>query len=113
MQTPRTLSAGRPYVSARSNFPSTSGEGEGAPGGAPLPVVEVERAAPGPPAPSNVAGRRNLRNFVSRPAPTDFETWKQAEAALQAGVTVQQLVEREFRRSVGPLAVRCALCAVR
>jgi hypothetical protein len=58
--------------------------------------------------PPTVAGRRNLRNFQSRPPPTDLETWRQAQAALQAGLTTKQLVQREFERNFGPECVRCA-----
>jgi hypothetical protein len=67
-------------------------------------------------APDTVAGRRNLRNFESRPPATDFETWRQAEAALQGGVSTKQLVQREFERDFGPECVQCApprlACAV-
>ena len=58
--------------------------------------------------PATIAGRRNLRNFESRPPPTDFETWKQSEAALQAGISTKQMVQREFERNFGPDCVQCA-----
>ena len=34
--------------------------------------------------------------YVAR---TDFDTWAQAEAAIQAGVSVEELVRREFTRT--------------
>lgn len=58
--------------------------------------------------PASISGRRNLRNFESRPPPTDFETWKQAETALQAGLSVKHIVASEFNRSFGGDAVACA-----
>eukprot|EP00892_Ulva_mutabilis_P005047 jgi/Ulvmu1/2914/UM147_0012.1 len=48
-----------------------------------------------------ITGRRNLRNFRFRKARTDFETWEQAEAAIQNGVSVEELVRREFARDFG------------
>jgi hypothetical protein len=54
-----------------------------------------------------VAGRRNLRNWRFEKPRTDFEVWEQAENALQNGVTVQELVRREFANSLGPQSVRC------
>jgi hypothetical protein len=56
-----------------------------------------------------IAGRRNLRNWRFEKPRTDFEIWKQAENALQNGVTVQELVRREFTNSLGPQSVRCVL----
>jgi hypothetical protein len=58
--------------------------------------------------PPNVAGRRNLRYFESRPPATDFETWQQAETALQSCLSVKELVHREFVRDFGPDSVQCA-----
>lgn len=48
-----------------------------------------------------ITGRRNLRNFRFHKARTDFQTWEQAEAALQNGVSVEELVRREFARTYG------------
>lgn len=74
--------------------------------------IEVGQAAEGVAAhstpPPTVAGRRNLRYFESRPPPTDFETWEQAETALQAGVSMPELVKREFVRDFGPDVITCA-----
>lgn len=55
-----------------------------------------------------ITGRRNLRNFKFRKARTDFETWEQAESALQNGVSVEELVRREFVRTLGEGEVQCA-----
>lgn len=55
-----------------------------------------------------ITGRRNIRNFRFRKARTDFETWEQAEAALQNGVSVEELVRREFARDFGEDQVQCA-----
>jgi hypothetical protein len=57
------------------------------------------------PKPTSIAGRRNLRNFHMRMPATDFETWKQAEEALSHGVTVHELVRREFSRDFGDDAI--------
>ena len=55
-----------------------------------------------------IAGRRNLRNYRFQKPRTDFQTWEQAESALQNGVSVQELVRREFTSDFGPQSVRCA-----
>jgi hypothetical protein len=91
LQTPRASSSneGGPFASGIEHGPQDSAH---------------EASAPPP---ATVAGRRNLRNFQSRPPPTDFETWKQAEVALQSGLTVKQLVTREFERNFGPDSVQC------
>lgn len=54
-----------------------------------------------------ITGRRNLRNFRFHKARTDFQTWEQAEAALQNGVSVEELVRREFARTYGEDQVQC------
>jgi hypothetical protein len=111
VQAPSSAGAESVFVSANSNLPSMSQMSTGVPSngdpvGQAVPGSQMlERSRP-PPPPSSIAGRRNLRNWTSRPAPTDFETWAQAEHALQSGVTVKQLVEREMTRSLGPDQVR-------
>lgn len=55
-----------------------------------------------------ITGRRNLRNFKFQKPRTDFETWDQAESALQNGVTVEELVRREFVRTLGEDQVQYA-----
>lgn len=61
--------------------------------------------------PVDISRRRNLRNFESRRPATDFEVWRQAEEALQKGLSVPELVKREFERTLGPGSVECAtLC---
>jgi hypothetical protein len=58
--------------------------------------------------PPNISGRRNLRYFGSRPPATDFNTWQQAETALQSGISIKELVRREFIRDFGADSVQCA-----
>jgi hypothetical protein len=59
------------------------------------------------PPPQNIAQRRELRNFESRDAPTDFETWQQAENALGRGHSVRDIVHREIARNFGGAEVQC------
>jgi hypothetical protein len=113
VQAPSGTGAESVFVSAHSNLPSMSQMSAGVPSngdpvGLPVPGAHMLERSGAPPPPSSIAGRRNLRNWTSRPAPTDFETWSQAEHALQSGVTVKQLVEREMARSLGPDQVRFA-----
>ena len=58
--------------------------------------------------PVDISRRRNLRNYESRRPATDFEVWRQAEEALQKGVSIPELVKREFERTLGPGSVECA-----
>ena len=67
----------------------------GVPGGLAEPPGDIER-------------RRNLGNFAERPPFTDFEVWRQAEEALQGGVSVPELVRRELQRTLGEDCVECA-----
>lgn len=63
------------------------------------------------PPPSDISERRVLANYEPHPPPTDFEPWQQAESAIHSGVTVHDLVRREFARDFGPHAVQCAPAA--
>lgn len=56
----------------------------------------------------NLAERANLARYMSRHPATDFDTWEQAEAALDAGVRPKELVFREFCRTFGPENIECA-----
>lgn len=67
----------------------------GVPGGMGEPPTDIER-------------RRNLGNFDERPPFTDFEVWRQAEEALQQGVSLPELVRRELQRTLGEDCVECA-----
>lgn len=66
------------------------------------PYPQDEKSMTRPP----VAGRRNLRNWRFEKPRTDFQTWEQAENALQNGVSVKELVRREFTSDFGPHSVR-------
>jgi len=44
--------------------------------------------------------RNNLQYFQPRPPATDFSTWAQAESAIKQGMTVKELVLREFTRTL-------------
>ena len=68
------------------------------------PYPHEERSMTRPP----IAGRRNLRNWRFEKPRTDFQTWEQAENALQNGATVKDLVHREFVSDFGSQAVRSA-----
>ena len=61
------------------------------------------------PPPRDIRGRRDLANYEPRPPPTDFEPWKQAEAAIADGTRVESIVRREFTRDFGPHALQCVL----
>ena len=85
----------------------------------PLQNDAHESSAPGHlsvqeyPPPANINMRRVLANYEPHPPPTDFEPWQQAQEAITSGVSVHDVVKREFARDFGPHAVQCAppICA--
>jgi hypothetical protein len=106
---PHALQGGSVYGTPRQSIRSSTGHLLSVSGSAkdltedalesPFPEPDQRQRPP-------IAGRRNLRNFTFQRPRTDFETWAQAENALQHGVTVKELVRREFHQTLGPSAVR-------
>lgn len=48
----------------------------------------------------------SLRYLKRKPAATDFDTWNQAATALEQGVSVHEIVVREYERTYGAGSVK-------